>query len=73
MILLVEAETVDRPHWGWKNPKARFGTAVRDLGQWPNGWTGNLEERLFFLNEKIDYRIKFCMHIDNDNMYIGLD
>jgi len=35
MILLVEAETVDRPHWGWKNPKAirvqQWGILVNGL------------------------------------------
>lgn len=43
MILLVETEMVDQPHWGWENPKT-IGTAVGNIGQWPKGWTGNLEE-----------------------------
>jgi len=31
------------PHWVWKNPSA-YSTAVRNFGQWPNGWTSNLQE-----------------------------
>jgi hypothetical protein len=49
---------------GMKKSQGKFCTAVRNIGQWPNGWTGNLEECIS------TFRIKFCMHKDNDNMHI---
>ena len=35
---------VDRPHWVWKKPTADC-TAVGYIGQWPKGWTSNLEDK----------------------------
>lgn len=39
-----------------KKSQGKDGTAVRNIGQWPNGWTGNLEER-FSVELKIIFQI----------------
>jgi len=31
-------------HIGSEKTPIRISTAVRNIGQWPNGWTSNLEE-----------------------------
>jgi len=31
-------------HIGSEKTPMRFSTAVRNIGQWPKGWTSNLEE-----------------------------
>jgi len=31
-------------HIGDEKIPRQISTAVRNIGQWPNGWTGNLEE-----------------------------
>ena len=54
---------VDRPHWGWKNPKAKIGTAVRNLGQWPNGWTGDLGNTIMIYIIRLYWSILLIMTI----------
>lgn len=45
-ILLVETEKGWSTTLGMKKSQGKWSTAVRNFGQWPYGWTGDLEEWL---------------------------
>jgi len=43
-------------HIGSEKTPMQVSTAVRNLGQWPNGWTGNLEKwQVFQYGEQNSY------------------